>query len=71
MIGQTRSVTIQLIGAGLGRTRTPSLDLALEQLGATLHHIVDSPAAAVCRELADFPNTNSTAQFRTAAGLDG
>ena len=35
-------MTIQLIGAGLGRTGTHSLKLALEQLlGGTCHHMME------------------------------
>jgi hypothetical protein len=42
VIEQTRAMTIQLIGAGLGRTGTLSLKLAIEQLlGGTCHHMAE------------------------------
>jgi hypothetical protein len=41
-IRDTGPVTIQLIGAGLGRTGTPSLEFAIEQLiGGKCHHIAE------------------------------
>ncbi|MET0909644.1 MAG: sulfotransferase family protein [Ilumatobacteraceae bacterium] len=96
-------MTIQLIGAGLGRTGTLSLKLAIEQLlGGTCHHmaevgahpdevpvwhaamlgdppewstflagynaIVDFPGAAVWRELADaFPDAPVLLSTRSSA----
>ncbi len=42
MIGNTDGMTIRLIGAGLGRTGTLSLKLAIEQLlGGTCHHMLE------------------------------
>jgi len=57
-------VALRIVGAGLGRTGTPSLKLALEQLiGGACYHMAEVWGHPE-------PHVNSTEEFRAMSGLD-
>jgi hypothetical protein len=60
-------MTLRVVGAGLGRTGTHSLKLALEQLlGAPCYHMLE----VFGRPDAPFPHVNTTNEFRAMVGLE-
>jgi hypothetical protein len=72
---------LRVIGAGLGRTGTLSLKLALEQLGlGPCYHMLEVRTAperlehwnriAAGEKVAPFPSVNTTDEFRRMIGID-